>query len=416
MKHLLFAGIITFLFSCQADHSTDNDDVLTVTMIPSPCQEGGMGRLFTSSSGEVYLSWVEFLNDTTDALLFSKLEGEEWRKPTAIASGSNWFVNWADFPALVAFPNTDQQLAAHWLQMRAAGTYDYDIHISQSADGGRNWSNSFIPHRDSIAAEHGFVSLLPLSKNRVFASWLDGRNTKGEEQEAAEDHGHGHHGAMSLRAAEFDPTGKLYAEAELDAMVCDCCQTSAALTADGPIVAYRDRTEDEIRDISVVRRVNGQWLAPMSVYKDNWNIAGCPVNGPSIKAVGQNVAIAWFSGAASEPEVKLAFSTDSGASFGPPVRVDKGDPMGRVAVEFIKEDEVMVLWMERTDSLAEIRASQFNFAGEKPVDLLIGTTAASRQSGFPVMTRSDDELYFAWTQADSSSQVQTARIKLAAAH
>jgi len=46
--------------------------------IATPCKEGGEPNLFTSETGMVYLSWVEYLNDTTDALRFSTLENGKW--------------------------------------------------------------------------------------------------------------------------------------------------------------------------------------------------------------------------------------------------------------------------------------------------------------------------------------------------
>ena len=36
----------------------------------------------------------------------------------------------------------------------------------------------------------------------------------------------------------------------LDDRVCECCSTSAAMTANGPVIVYRDRSADEVRDIA----------------------------------------------------------------------------------------------------------------------------------------------------------------------
>ncbi|MDX1407284.1 MAG: hypothetical protein R3330_04100, partial [Saprospiraceae bacterium] len=172
-------------------------------------------------------------------------KGDSWSPRREIARGSDWFVNWADFPSVVAFSD-GRSLAAHWLQKSASGTYDYDVRISVSKDMGETWSGSFIPHTDGIPAEHGFVSMIPADSNRILAIWLDGRH-----MQAGEGHGHRHGGgAMTLRAAEFDVDGNLFAEAELDSMVCECCQTDAAMTSTGPIVVYRNRSDQEIRDIS----------------------------------------------------------------------------------------------------------------------------------------------------------------------
>jgi hypothetical protein len=398
--------LLLLCWSCQTEPAIQERATPVVQVLTTPCTEGGEGRLFTSAEGEVYLSWVEFTNDSTDALRFARLENGQWGTPREIAQGSDWFVNWADFPSVVTYPGNDQMMVAHWLQMRAEGTYDYDVRLSQSKDGGQTWSPSFIPHRDSIAAEHGFVSMLPIAEQQVFVTWLDGRNTKGDEHAAPSDeHGHGHGGAMTLRAAVIDPTGALSQEVELDARVCDCCQTSAALTPNGPIVAYRDRSEEEVRDIYVVRQVNGQWQSPAAVHHDNWTIAGCPVNGPVIKAQGENVAVAWFTAPEGKGEVKIAFSTDRGASFGTPVRMDKGLPMGRVGLAFTEENEVILTWLEQTEAAAEIRLARVNLKGEKEEELVLAEVEASRQSGFPVITMHDDKIYFAYTQVDSLTRV-----------
>lgn len=379
----------------------------------SPCKNGAQGRLFTSPQGQVLFSWTAFINDSTDALRFAPLEKDQWGEARTIAEGTDWFVNWADFPALATFPENDDQLLAHWLEMRAEGTYDYDVHLTISTDDGQNWGSSFIPHRDSIAAEHGFVSMVPLEKERIFVSWLDGRNTKGEGHDhGGHDHGQGA-GAMTIRAAEVAADGSLHGETALDERVCDCCQTSAALTDEGPVVVYRDRSAEEIRDIAIVRRVAGSWTKPQAVHADGWKIAGCPVNGPVVKASGKMVAVAWYAAPQDTGEVKVAFSYDSGATFEAPIRVDHGKPLGRVGLEIMDDESVVVLWMEQENEKASIRAREILTDGTSGDEILIAQTEASRQSGFPVMCKDDDSLYFAWTVVgEVSSEVQTARLLL----
>lgn len=373
-------------------------------------KHGAQARLFTSEAGQVYITWTEFLNDSTDALQFSKLIDGQWEAPRTIASATNWFVNWADFPALAVFPKQEEKMLVHWLQKRAKGTYDYDIHLSQSADGGQSWSPSFIPHRDSIAAEHGFVSMLPLREDRILLSWLDGRHTNANGLD--ENGHHNHQGAMTLRVAEVSSNGTLHAEAELDARVCDCCQTSSALTDQGPIVAYRDRSKGEIRDIAVIRRIDGEWQAPQVIGQDNWKIAGCPVNGPSITAHNNSVFISWFSGAHEAPKIWAAFSDDSGAHFGPPIRIDAGKPLGRVATVWLNDKTAAVMWMEQIGDQADIRIKTLTPDGDMSEPIVVAETEASRQSGFPVMARQGDHLYLAWTLVDSLTSVQTAKLEI----
>ena len=413
MKTLIYTTtLLLLLTACQNESEQQAATSPTFKELKSPCEQGGEPNLFTSEAGQVYLSWVEYMDDTTDVLQFSTLENDQWSKPQTIASGSNWFVNWADFPSLVAYQDDGQSLAAHWLQTSAEGTFDYDVRIAQSFDAGKTWTPSFIPHRDSIHAEHGFVSMLPLSENKIFATWLDGRNTKGEDHDNTDDHGHEHHGAMSLRAATFDKNGRLQDEVELDNKVCDCCGTSAAMTDQGLIVAYRDRSEDEIRDISIIRQVGGEWTDSKPVFEDNWHIAGCPVNGASIKADGKNVAIVWFSSPDNDAQVKVAFSEDSGKTFSSPIRIDKGKPLGRVDLVLLSKTEALVSWIEQTEENAEIRAVKVNIQAKMGDDFLVATSSSSRQSGFPVMTKANDQIIFAWTDVDSLTRVKTMTIKM----
>lgn len=389
--------MVFILTSCQSEPNLPKFKVMDTLS-----KNGGEPNLFVSERDEVFLSWVEYLNDTTDALVYSKLEGEQWSDTVEIARGSNWFVNWADFPSLVGYKDGGLRFAAHYLQKSAEGTYDYDIHVIQSQDQGMIFSKPFILHRDSIAAEHGFVTLLPIANDRIFATWLDGRNTKVSESAKEENkHGHGSGGAMTLRGAEFDIGGHYFEEAELDNRICDCCQTDAALTSDGVIVVYRDRSEHEIRDISIVRRVNKEWTKPHTVHADNWEISGCPVNGPSVDAIDSTVAVVWYTAANGKPTIKISFSEDSGATFNSPIKVDNGNPLGRVDVVLISKEKAVITWVENTESMAEIRAVGVQINGTMGEDYLLTETSPARNSGFPKLKKTDTNLYLAWTEVDS---------------
>ena len=117
-------------------------------------------------------------------------------------------------------------------------------------------------------------------------------------------------GAMTLRSAIVNGKGIISQRTELDNRVCDCCQTSATMTTNGPVVVYRDRSEEEVRDISIVRNVNAKWTQPQTVGLDNWKIAACPVNGPSVDAIDNTVAVAWFTVTKGIGDVRVVFSQD----------------------------------------------------------------------------------------------------------
>ena len=398
---LVIAGLVS---NCKVDKSINSIDISSIEEINVPSKEGGESNLFVSDNGRTYLSWVEYLDDTTSALMFSELENNKWIEPKQISSGSDWFVNWADFPSIVTFINDPNIMAAHWLQKSATGTYDYDVHIALSTDGGTNWTKEFIVHRDSIDAEHGFVSMVPLGDDRIFVAWLDGRKTKedgveNDENKTQKAHsGHAHQGAMSLRGALFDSQGHLSDEIELDNRVCDCCQTSVAVTNKGLIVAYRDRSESEIRDISIVRNVNESWTSPSDVSGDQWEIAGCPVNGPKIIAQQDEVALGWFTAANGEAQINLKLSSDAGQTFSESIRIDDGQPLGRVSLAWGSKNQLYVSWIEKKGEGASLRLQQTRNGEKSGKSVEISEIDPSRRSGFPILVSVGDDLLITWTE------------------
>jgi hypothetical protein len=374
-----------------------------VRELASPAGPGSaQPNLAVSPTGCVYLSWIERLEAGRFSLRFSTLEKDKWSAPRVIAEGANWFVNWADFPSMVALP--DGSLAAHWLVKSGAGTFEYDVTIARSFDGGKTWGKPFVPHRDGVKAEHGFVSLFAAQDGNLAAVWLDGREMKSDAPTAQAAHGGHGHGDMTLRYVKIKRDGALADEAVLDARVCECCQTSAAMTAAGPVVVYRDRSNaaQEIRDISLVRWQDGKWSAPRPVFADNWELNGCPVNGPAIAAKERKVAVAWYTGAGNQPRVKLAFSDDAGASFGEPIAVDDGAPMGRVDVMLLDDDSALVCWLEKLEGGGAVRLRRIQPNGKGPngqreAAITVAPSGTARSNGFPQMARTGNQLTFAWT-------------------
>ena len=384
----------------ETDEAAPVATTLAFQEIESPAAPGsGEPNLHISADGDVFLSWIEPGVEARHALRFARLEDEAWSAPQTIAEGDDWFVNWADFPSLIAL---DNGLAAHYLARSGPDTYAYDVKITQSSDGGRTWSPAVRPHDDGTLTEHGFVSMLPWHNDRLLAVWLDGRNMAG---------GHGSGGAMTLRTATLDRHGARYDEAVLDERVCDCCPTSAARTPHGAVVVYRDRSDDEQRDIAIVSLSSQGWSLPRTVHEDGWQIAGCPVNGPAVAAEEANVAVAWFTAAQDTPRVKVAFSTDEGQTFGPPTTVDDSQPVGRVDLVALPDGGALISWVEKTEDGAEIRVRRVHPDGTRAPATTVAPTSAARASGFPHLARRGPEIYAAWTDTADPSTIRTAVAK-----
>ncbi|MDZ7806934.1 MAG: hypothetical protein U5K71_07445 [Gracilimonas sp.] len=259
--------------------------------IPSPAGENSFyPRLFTDNTGTVYMSWMEEDSSSVTKLKYATFKGDTWSEPVEIAADSTWFVNWADYPAIIA--RNGKPMAAHWLDKVEGGTYAY--HIKMKAYN-EDWTNHFTPHTDNTPTEHGFVSMTPATDSSYMALWLDGRNTL---DRAVDDYANMDK-AMTLRAAHISTSGDIKQDFLIDESVCDCCQTAIVKTEKGFAAAYRNRSPDEIRDIYTTTLVEDKWAEPKPIHNDNWQIAACPVNGPAIDAYQNTVAVAWFTGASA---------------------------------------------------------------------------------------------------------------------
>jgi hypothetical protein len=376
---------------------------VTVTPVTSPAAVDSGQPQLSALGNRVVLSWVERSGDKA-TLRFSDRTDAGWSEAETVASGSDWFVNWADVPSVI--PLQHESMAAHWLQKSAASTYAYDVRLSFSRDHGRTWAPSVTPHHDGTKTEHGFASLFPMAGQGLGLVWLDGRQMKEGEHERMDA------GSMTVRGAMFAPDGTQASETLIDDRVCECCPLATAVTSDGPIVAYRNRTTDEIRDIYIARMVGGKWTEPRAVHNDNWRIAACPVNGPALSANGRDVAIAWFTAVGNEGHVYAAFSSDAGATFGTPVRIDDVGAVGRVDVELLADGSAAVTWIEFAEQRSSFRIRRAERGGARSPSVAVSGIAAGRSSGYPRMARRGNELLFAWVETGDKRRVRTATAQL----
>lgn len=398
MKHSAFLLLIIVCACTNSNKAKESPPMRFVGKIfPSPSGEmASLPHLIKGGDNMLYLSWVEKSDSNWVYFKYSKLSDGEWTDPELISKGNDWFVNWADYPMIAADMNGN--LMAHYLAKSSSGTYSYDVNVVIKPATEQYWSPPIIPHKDGTPTEHGFVTILPQDDNTFLLSWLDGRNTGGGEHNQE---GHGNGGAMTIRTAVLDMNSKLTNQQELDNRVCDCCQTGGVMTASGPVIVYRDRSMEEVRDMSFVKRVNSQWTVPKSIARDNWNIAGCPVNGPRVAAINDQFAAAWFTASNKMPAVKVAFS--NGEAFNEPITIDNQMPIGRVDIVMMNEQSALVSWMKTKEDKTVINFRKVNKDGSMGMVQTVAETNGSRGSGFPQMEKVGDQIYFAWTNLEEKS-------------
>ena len=341
-------------------------------MVVAAGEGSAQPHLDLNGNGAVVLSWLEPAGDSY-ALRLSTSTGDAWSTPGTVASGADWFVNWADFPSVT--PIGGDVLAAHWLVYRQQG-FGYDAVLSMSTDGGASWREPFPLHIDGTDTEHGFVTLFPW-QDGLAAVWLDGRNMI-QNGEFAFENAAGEPLGMSLRYARFNVAGERLVSEELDPLACDCCQTDVALNGGEAWLAFRDRTTSEVRDIVVRRLTEDGWQPAVALAPDNWVIEACPINGPAIAARDDQVAVAWFSAADNRPLVNLVRSSDGGRTFGDAIEVDAAGSFGHVDVAALANGETAVSWLRTEGDGLALTVRLISSSGEPGEPIAVAFIDAAR--------------------------------------
>ena len=371
---------------------------VTVQPLELPAGPGTSEPQLTSSDRGAILSWIEQQGNMS-TLRFVERTGDRWSTPRTVVAGDNWFRSWADVPMVMRM--RDGTLVANFYPATDPLVEAYDLRLTYSRDDGQTWSRPVAPHHDTTKTQHGFASLVELPDRQLGVIWLDGRD---QELNTTDREG----GSMAMYFARFDQQWKQLEESPVNTRVCECCQTSAAVTSSGVLAAFRDRSPREIRDIHATRLENGKWTPARPVHVDNWEIDACPVNGPALSARGEQVAAAWFTAKDEKSQAYVAFSKDGGRSWANPVRLDDEATLGHVDVELLDDGSAVATWMEFAQQRAWLRMRRIEPGGarSRAVDL-----TPVRVTGYPRLARHGSELLAVWTETGEGNDAAQQRVR-----
>lgn len=369
-----------------------------------PAGIGSQPDLAAAPDGSLLLSWI-----TGDAaqrtLWFARFANGRWSAPRAIARG-DWMGNAMDTPHVRQ--TADGALWASWLRKSAASGHARDVVVARSSDGGRHWSKPALVHDDGTPTEHGFVSMWPVGRDRLGIAWLDGRAKAG----AHDAHGAGG-GTQMLRTAVFDAALARHGETALDRAVCDCCHTDVAVADGVPLIVYRDRTEDEVRDIRVARLQPGGRAASAEVHRDGWVMPACPVNGPAIAARNRHVVATWYTAAGGTSAIRMAVSRDGGMRFAPAMELDR-DPavLGRTDVA-VGQASTWIGWLREDPRGQSLWFARIPHGARQAVERrpLVRLAGRGRGTGMPRIVAAGEGAYVVWSDVvDGELRLQGRRV------
>jgi hypothetical protein len=397
MAYRIIATVIllsTFTFSIAGCRLANPSARATIRETTSPARAGSFSpRVTATRDGSVLLTWLEPTNDKLAALRASIWRDGGWSTPITIVEGQPFSRHPSESPGVIAL--SDRNLIAYWSQKppnEKIPTQEVDVYFSVSTDRGVHWTSPTIANSPGTGEESSYPSAAALDDKRAALIWLDGANWTKQK-----------HVALMSRTVQSD--GSATEATVIDPDTCTCCPTSLVRAGSGLVAAYRGHTSENIRDISLLRNVDGRWSQPSVVHADHWHFAGCPVNGPQLDATQKRAVITWFTAAHDQPAVNLAFSDDSGANFSAPIRIDEGNPLGKAQAVLLPGRSAAAFWLERVSGATRLLARVVHDEGmmETPVEVSRGSDL-----GYPHAARAAGAIFITWAESDPVRRVHVA--------
>ena len=361
------------------------------TPVNNPAGINSAQVFLSADVDHLYMTWIETEDQARGlgTIYFSAFDGQTWTKKVTVFTSEDLFINWADFPK---HHITSDMMVVGWPQKLGPGNYAYGIRIRVSEDKGQSWSDPFWLHEDLSESEHGFVSFTSTKPKSIEAIWLDGRMMAKSEE-----------GKMQLRHRTIN-IDSLGPERVIDNRTCECCGTDFVSLGSKSIAVYRDQSPEHIRDIYISNYDGQSWSPGEAIRQDKWKIHGCPVNGASLDAKGQQIAVAWFT-MAEGPKVFLTFSKDMGKTFEKPVLVTES-AIGRVDTSWLDENSIGVVWIDQGDDQGLIKMASLVTVPNlklKANPIVVDPTPEGRISGFPRMQVFKGQLYIAFQDPEKNA-------------
>ena len=343
--------------------------------------------------GSALLTWLEPENDRTAALRYSFWRGGDWSSPGTITAAQPFSRHPSESPGVIALSRTN--LIAYWSQRppnEKIPTTEVDVYFSVSTDRGVHWTSPTLANHAGTGEESSYPSAAPVDERHAALIWLDGANWTKQKR-------------VALMSRTVHSDGSTTEATVIDPDTCTCCPTSLVQSGSGLVAAYRGHTPENVRDISLLRNVDGRWSQPHVAHADNWHFAGCPVNGPHLDADRKRTVMVWFTGAQDQPAVNLAFSIDGGANFSGPIRVDEGNAIGRAQAALLPGRSAVVFWLERVPGTTRLLARTVHDDGmmETPIEVSRGSDL-----GYPHAARGPDSILITWAGGDPLRRVHVA--------
>ena len=281
-----------------------------------------------------------------------------------------------------------------------------DIRFARSLDGGKTFSTPITVNDNHDIISHRFEALAVSDKGDIHIAWLDKRDLH-----LALSGNNPYRGAALYYTVSRDGGASFDANTRLADHTCECCRVAMTVdTAGIPVVVWRHIYGKNVRDHAVLRLDNTSRV--QRVAHDNWEIDACPHHGPAISISPDGAYhVAWFTGAAANPGLFYARSSDAGKHFSAPLAF--GNPSaqaGRPQVLALGA-HVWLAWKEFDGTSTSIRIMRSDDSGNSwSVPVTVGETRAT--SDHPLLIANRNSVYLSWnTQQDGYRLIAVGTVK-----
>jgi hypothetical protein len=210
--------------------------------------------------------------------------------------------------------------------------YVGDVHFARSVDGGRTFSTPMSLLDEGMTSGR-FDTLTVGPEGDVHVFWIGraGSNVSSLVHKVSTD-----------RGRTFSPARMVKDD------ICECCRLALAWDGAQPVVFWRDMIPGGCRDHSLARITGGEKApAVVRATDDDWEIAACPHQGPSVAVSDGVTHLAWFTGDGRRGAGSFyRRTTDGGRTFSEPVRVGGATAMRPQLLA--RERRVWLVWKEAT--------------------------------------------------------------------
>ena len=285
-----------------------------------------------------------------------------------------------------------------------------DIKVSRSTDGGRTFRPAETVSAPAAAGDRGWHAMTLDASGRVHVMWLDHRGMAAQKKGE-----HAHHEAAAMDGAAMARGSGLYYrpgsgdERELTTGVCYCCKVAITTARDGALFsAWRHVYPGNIRDIAfTVSRDGGRtFAAPARVSVDQWQLAGCPDDGPAMTADAKGtVHLVWPTVIGGDtPEGAIFYASSAGGrTFSARQRVPtlgSARPM-HPQVAVTGPGELVVAWDEVIAGVrqAALRPFTVDASGRATFGADHRLSAAGSPSSYPMVVTSAAGPLAVWVDA-----------------